>query len=160
MCFHLYYLHYCISLYTWWWWSLPSGRRVSSSLTKKKVWQVVSWSTGDLHRWLDYSGRSLCTVWSHSLVLTHRWPLVQMTATSGLADEDASGGQCRGWTSCALATTSSAMPLSAPGAVVSIVRDLRHPEPLRSSPVTLGTWAHVICIKLLLTYSQLRFKAV
>jgi len=30
------------------------------------------------------------------------------------------------------------VPLSAPGAVVSIVRDLPPPEPLRSSPVTLG----------------------
>ena len=111
---------------------------MSSGLTKRGVAGGVIWSTGDLHWWLDYSGRSLCTVWSHSLVLTHHWPLVQMTATSGLVEEDAAGGQCRGWTSCAFATTSSAVPLSAPGAVVSIVRGLRPPEPLRSSPVTPG----------------------
>jgi len=54
----------------------PVGTTYELRSHKKEVWQVVSWSTGDLHWWLDCSGRSLCTVWSHSLVLTHHWPLV------------------------------------------------------------------------------------
>ena len=55
-----------------------------------------------------------------------------------LVSEDAADGQYGGWTPGALTTSSSAVPLSAPTAVVPDVRDPPPPWPLRSSPVTLG----------------------
>ena len=66
-------------------------------------------TTYELYVVIDRSRPELMTAWFivgkacalsdptlSSSLLRHRWPLVQMTAMSGIVSEDAAGGQSRG----------------------------------------------------------------